>query len=85
MREKEQLFTFPNIKEKPVVSFLRDFSAPVRVESFQSREELSLLMRADANLFNRWDASTRLAGEVILEIAEQLQNNQTPSIEELYT
>jgi aminopeptidase N len=84
LREQEQLFTFLNIKEQPVVSFLRDFSAPVRVESFHTREELSLLSRTDSNLFNRWDSATRLAGEVILEIAEKLKNNQAPSIEELY-
>ncbi len=82
--EKEQLFTFQNIKEKPVVSFLRDFSAPVRVESFQSRKELSLLIRTDSNLFNRWDAANRLAGETILEIAKQFQDNRQPSIEELF-
>jgi aminopeptidase N len=84
LQEREQLFTFQNIKEKPIVSFLRDFSAPVRVESFQSRQELALLSRADTNLFNRWDAATRLAGEVILEIADALQNKQSPSIDELY-
>ncbi len=84
LQEQEQLFTFQNIGQKPVVSFLRDFSAPVRVESFQSREELSLLIRADSNLFNRWDAATRLASEVILEVAEKLQSNQTPTVEELF-
>ncbi|TKB27735.1 aminopeptidase N [Desulfopila sp. IMCC35006] len=84
LQEREQLFTLQNIDEKPVVSFLRDFSAPVRVESFQSREELSLLIRADSNLFNRWDAATRLASEVILEVAEKLQNNQPPTVEELF-
>ncbi len=84
LQEREQLFTFQNIKEKPIVSFLRDFSAPVRVESFQSRQELALLSRADANLFNRWDAATRLAGEVILETVGTLQNKQIPSIDELY-
>lgn len=84
LQEQEQLFTFQNIREKPVVSFLRDFSAPVRVESFQSREELSLLIRSDSNLFNRWDAATRLASEVILEVAEKLQKNQFPSVEGLF-
>jgi len=83
-REQEQLFTFQNIKEKPVISFLRDFSAPVRVESFQHREELALLMRADSNLFNRWDAANRLAGETILELADLLRSNQPPAIEDLY-
>ncbi|MCP4340579.1 MAG: aminopeptidase N [Desulfobulbaceae bacterium] len=84
LREQEQLFTFQHIREQPVLSFLRDFSAPVRVESFHSREELSLLLKADSNLFNRWDATSRLAGETILEVAEKLQENQAPLIEELY-
>ncbi len=84
LQEQEQLFTFQNIQEKPVVSFLRDFSAPVRVESFQSREELALLIRADSNLFNRWDAATRLASEVILESAAKLQKNLIPTVEELF-
>lgn len=84
LQEREQLFSFQNIKEKPIVSFLRDFSAPVRVESFQSRQELALLSRADANLFNRWDAATRLAGEVILEIVGTLQNKQPPLMDGLY-
>ena len=82
--EKEQLFTFRNIKERPVISFLRDFSAPVRVESFQSRKELSLLIRSDSNLFNRWNAANRLAGETILEITKQIQDKRQPSIEELF-
>lgn len=84
LREREQLFTFQNIHERPVVSFLRDFSAPVKVVRFQSREELALLMRADSNLFNRWDAASRLAQEVILDIAEKIQNKRKPSVEELY-
>ena len=84
LQEQEQLFTLHNITEKPVLSFLRDFSAPVKVESFQSREELSHLIRSDSNLFNRWDAATRLASEVILEVTEQLQNNLQPTVEELF-
>jgi len=84
LREKEQLFTFQNINEKPVVSFLRDFSAPVKVEGFHTREELSLLIGADSNLFNRWDAASRLASETILELAKKIQDNQAPLIEELY-
>ena len=84
LQEQEQLFTLQNIQEKPVVSFLRDFSAPVRVESFQTREELALIIRADSNLFNRWDAATRLAGEVILEVTAQLQKDRQPAVEELF-
>ncbi len=85
LREREQLFVFKDIREEPVVSFLRDFSAPVRVAQFQTREQLAFLMRYDSNLFNRWDASARLVGEVILEAAEQLGDNIQPRLDENYT
>ncbi len=84
LREREQEFVFPGIKEPPVVSFLRDFSAPVRVAPFQSRQQLAFLMRHDSNLFNRWDASARLAGEVILETAAQLGRQVSPDLDEYY-
>ncbi|MBU1567939.1 MAG: aminopeptidase N [Proteobacteria bacterium] len=84
LREREQLFVFQGIKEQPVVSFLRNFSAPVRVAPFQSRKELAFLMRYDSNLFNRWDASARLASEVVLEAAEQLSQNLQPGIDDSY-
>jgi aminopeptidase N len=84
LKEKEQLFTFQNIGEKPVLSFLRDFSAPVRVESFHTRKELAHLIRHDSNLFNRWDAAIQLAGEVVLEVAAALQKGQVPSVDAFY-
>ncbi len=80
-REKEKKFVFSGINEAPVVSFLRDFSAPVRVEQFQSRQELAFLMRHDSNLFNRWDAAARLASEVILEVSTQLNQNMDANID----
>lgn len=84
LREREETFVFQGIKQIPVVSFLRDFSAPVKVVPFHSREELAFLMRYDSNLFNRWEASAQLAGEVILEVAEQLSANSTPNLDGLY-
>ena len=84
LQEKEQLFTFSGIKEKPIVSFLRDFSAPVRVASFQTREELAFLMRYDSNLYNRWDAATRLSSEIILETADRFAKKENLSLDKLY-
>ncbi len=85
LQEKQQEFVFQGITEAPVVSFLRDFSAPVRVAGFQSREHLAFLMRHDSNLFNRWDTAARLAGEVILETAEQLRRQLQPALDEAYS
>ncbi|MDK9707712.1 MAG: aminopeptidase N [Desulforhopalus sp.] len=85
LKERNQTFVFKGIKEKPVVSFLRDFSAPVKVTPFQSREQLAFLMHHDSNLFNRWDSSARLAGEIILEVAGQLNEKVSPVLDERFT
>jgi aminopeptidase N len=84
LREERAQFEFTGIREKPILSFLRDFSAPVKVSQFQKREELAFLMSHDSNLFNRWDASARLAGEVILETAEHFCRNTQPVLDENY-
>lgn len=73
LTEQEQGFVFHDIRSKPTLSFLRDFSAPVRVGRFQSRAELANLAMHDKNHFNRWDSFTRLTSEVILEISEDLE------------
>jgi len=84
LQEHEQLFTFQNIKEKPVVSFLRDFSAPVRVERFQSIEDLTFLLKHDSNPYNLWDTATRLSSENILDITKMVQKRKTPVFDEMF-
>jgi len=83
-KKKKQTFTFPDIHEQPVVSFLRDFSAPVKVEPFHSPEELAFLMKHDSNKFNHWDAATQLAASTILDIAEMICQGVKPAYNELY-
>lgn len=72
LREKQQSFVFRKVAQKPVLSILRDFSAPVKLEYNRQREELAFLMSHDSDPFNRWEAGDRLAFEVIREqIANQ--------------
>jgi len=84
LKEKKQVFSFQNIYEKPVVSFLRDFSAPVRIEPFQNSEELAILMKHDSNRFNRWEASSQLAATMTLDIVDTLSKEGEPIFNELY-
>ena len=63
--EPEQTFVFDNIQSKPVPSLLRGFSAPVVLEYDYDDQSLELLLRNDADSFNRWDAGQRLANRVI--------------------
>lgn len=84
LKEQEETYTFSGVTEKPVVSFLRNFSAPVTVETFQSREELAFLMAHDSDLFNRWEASTQLGEQVIFDTVEALQQGKKPEFDPLF-
>ena len=84
LKEQKQTFTFTNIAEKPVVSFLRDFSAPVDVKTFQQDEELAFLMKYDSNLYNRWESATRLSASTILDVVKQLEKGTPIQFNELF-
>ena len=84
LRQKQQTFTFRKVKERPSLSFLRDFSAPVKVKHVQSREELAFLMAHDSDLFNRWDAADRLSAAIILGLVEKMQNNERITLDDTF-
>ncbi|MBM9537597.1 aminopeptidase N [Desulfobulbus alkaliphilus] len=73
---QQQQFVFPDLPSPPVVSFLRAFSAPVRVHFDQSDRELGLLMAHDSDPFNRWDAGQRLALKHILDQIDRTRESQ---------
>jgi aminopeptidase N len=67
LKKTEESFTFAGLKEKPVPSLLRNFSAPVILEYPYTEAELIYLMAHDDDAFNRWEAGQRLAASTILE------------------
>jgi aminopeptidase N len=69
--ERRQQFVFTGIATKPTVSFLRNFSAPVKVRFDQSGDELSRLMAHDPDPFNRWDAGQKLG---LHHLLDQIEN-----------
>ncbi len=66
LNKDDQRFVFENVKEKPVLSLLRGFSAPVKTNFNRSDEELAFCMANDGDGFNRWDAGQQLAIRIIL-------------------
>ena len=65
---------FEELEEKPLVSALRDFSAPVTFRFDQSASDRLALARLDPNPFNRWRILSDLVGET-LEIATTRARN----------
>ena len=68
--QMQQTFTFENLENVPVVSFLRGFSAPVNVEIERNLEEFAFLSQHDSDSFNRWDAAQKLAENSILDLVK---------------
>ncbi|MCB1479128.1 MAG: aminopeptidase N [Rhodobiaceae bacterium] len=65
LSEANQTVTFTGIAKRPVVSLLRDFSAPVKLKDDLSKDDRLFLLRHDADPFNRWQAAqTMLLSEL---------------------
>jgi aminopeptidase N len=65
LHQASQTVSFDGLTTEPVVSALRGFSAPVRLNMSQTRDDLVALMGYDDDSFVRWDASQRLALEAM--------------------
>lgn len=78
IKGETESFSFYNVKNKPVVSALRGFSAPVRLKQEQSLDELVFLAQHDTDAFNRWSAIQNLSSQVIIELSEN-PDHQVPS------
>lgn len=74
-------FVFENLAEQPVLSLLREFSAPVKVQSQLTKADLSLLMTSDPDAFNRWDAGQSLALIALQDLIQQLENQPTSQLD----
>ncbi|MBP8064044.1 MAG: aminopeptidase N, partial [Acinetobacter sp.] len=78
---------FTGVTAKPVVSLLRNFSAPVNLEFNYSDEELAFLVQYETNGFNQWQATQTLLERILLnshdaEIYVQAIKNTIPELVE---
>ena len=64
---EQMVVSLPDVGQPPVLSALRGFSAPVRLETDAPPDHDYVLLAADPDLFNRWEAGQRLATRLLLE------------------
>ncbi len=78
-----QKVTFRNVASPPVLSLLRGFSAPVRLNQKLKAEELLFLAAQDNDPFNRWQAVQTLAMQDLVRLTACIRKGQAadPSIE----
>jgi aminopeptidase N len=58
--------TLKGVERPPVISALRGFSAPVTLKAETPSRDAYVLLAADPDLFNRWEAGQTLARDLIL-------------------
>ncbi|MFL1808635.1 aminopeptidase N [Plesiomonas shigelloides] len=63
--EPEQTFVFELVPQAPVISLLREFSAPVKLDYLYTDKQLTFLMAHARNDFARWDAAQMLIGKYV--------------------
>jgi aminopeptidase N len=68
MTQKKQSFRFEGLASRPIPSILRAFSAPVILDRKTPPEERAFLLAHDTDLFNKWEAGTALARDVMAEM-----------------
>ena len=65
----DQTFTFAEVDEKPTLSVLRTFSAPVKLTVLgQTEEDLTFLLAHDTDSFSKWEAGQALQRGLILRL-----------------
>ena len=66
LTKEQQTFEFTQVSSQPILSFLRGYSAPVKVELEQSDAELDCLIRNDDDPFVRWEAMQKRVLNILL-------------------
>lgn len=67
LNEATQTFVFENVVSEPVVSLLRDFSAPVQLNYDYQDADLAFLLKHETNGFNRWQVTQMLVNRILLQ------------------
>ena len=70
--DEEQTFNFENIEQKPVLSILQGYSAPVKLHFERDDEELAFCMAHESDDFNRWEAGQQLSTRLLLAMVQKI-------------
>ncbi|WP_428647327.1 aminopeptidase N [Roseibium sp.] len=76
LTKAQQDVTFRNVSSRPVLSLLRGFSAPIRLNQKLGSEDLLFLAAQDNDPFNRWQAVQTLAMQDLVRLSEATRRGE---------
>lgn len=79
--QAEQQFVFTELDERPTLSILRGFSAPVKLDTNLADADFYFLMAHDSDPFNRWEAGQRIVIKLLLGLVQAWQQGETQTVD----
>jgi len=78
LKDAERSIVFRDVPQRPTLSFLRGFSAPVRVDDDLTEADLIILSRHDSDNFNRWQSLQSLATRILVRGVRSVRAGRAP-------
>jgi aminopeptidase N len=82
LSEPAATVTFTGVAERPVLSINRSFSAPIKLDTDLSGDELAFLAAHDSDPFNRWQAIQTISMRLLIDNVARLRAGQSPRMDE---
>lgn len=81
LREDLETFVFRLVPERPVLSILRELSAPVNLKWDAKRDDLYFLMEKDTDEFNRRESAQKIILDLFSELIVQHQTKKPLTVD----
>jgi aminopeptidase N len=82
--QAQQTLSFEDVAEDVVVSALRNYSAPVKLDFELSNQQLAFLMANDSDEFNRWNSAQQLGLNIMLSLVSDYQQDIALSLDSFF-
>ena len=82
LTEPEQSFEFTGIPARPVLSINRGFSAPIKLVTDLSGDDLAYLAAHDSDPFNRWQALQTISTRMLIDNVARLRAGHPSRIDD---
>jgi aminopeptidase N len=82
LAQPAETFVFKGINARPRLSINRDFSAPIKVVTDLTRDDLAFLAARDSDPFNRWQAIQSIAMAALIENVAALRAGKAASADD---
>ncbi|NUN04875.1 MAG: aminopeptidase N [Bdellovibrio sp.] len=84
LKSAKETVTFKGVKERPVLSLLREFSAPVHLKWNAQPDDLYFLMEKDTDSFNRREMAQKIAMGLLHDLIAKARAKQELAVDKRY-